>query len=116
MNETELAHLPNEVEQLRRAYRHQRWLLLFFLTALTGITLMAVGGPGTVLAAKKNSTDKDGVLHVRGVVVEDPSGHERVGLGAPLPGPMIHGVRVSEAEPYREYLSRMPAEMSAAVT
>jgi len=37
--------------------------------------------------------DKDGILHVRGVVVEDQNGHERVRLGAPLPDPMIHGVR-----------------------
>jgi hypothetical protein len=30
---------------------------------------------------------------VRGLVVEDPVAHERVRLGAPLPDPMIHGVR-----------------------
>jgi hypothetical protein len=37
--------------------------------------------------------DKDGILRARGLIVEDQNGHERVRLGAPPPGPMIHGVR-----------------------
>lgn len=37
--------------------------------------------------------DKEGMLRVRGLIVEDENGHERVRLGAPLPDPMIHGVR-----------------------
>ena len=41
--------------------------------------------------------DKDGMLRVRGLIVEDQNGHERVRLGAPLPGPMIHGVRYKRA-------------------
>ena len=39
------------------------------------------------------AADKDGILHVRGLVVEDQNGRERVRLGAPLPDPVIHGVR-----------------------
>jgi hypothetical protein len=38
-------------------------------------------------------SDKNGVLRVRTLIVEDQNGHERVRLGAPLPDPMIHGVR-----------------------
>jgi len=38
--------------------------------------------------------DTDGILRVRGLIVEDQNGHERVRLGAPLPDPMIHGVRI----------------------
>ena len=37
--------------------------------------------------------DKDGILRVRGLIVEDQNGHERLRLGAPLTDPMIHGVR-----------------------
>jgi hypothetical protein len=37
--------------------------------------------------------DKEGILHVRGLIVEDQNGLERVRLGAPLPDPLIHGVR-----------------------
>src|SRR6266536_1653407 len=40
-----------------------------------------------------STTDKDGVLRVRSLVVTDKSGHERVRLGAPLPDPIINGVR-----------------------
>jgi DNA-directed RNA polymerase specialized sigma24 family protein len=42
---------------------------------------------------RRPATGKDGILHMRGVVVEDMNGVERVRLGAPLPDPMIHGVR-----------------------
>jgi hypothetical protein len=37
--------------------------------------------------------DKAGILRVRGLIVEDQNGREHVRLGAPLPDPMIHGVR-----------------------
>jgi len=37
--------------------------------------------------------DQDGILRVRGLVVEDENGRERVRVGAPLPDPMKHGVR-----------------------
>lgn len=99
MSESELAHLHSQVQQLRRKYRQQRWLLVLLLAALTGVTVIGLGGPSSVMAAKKNNTDKDGVLHVRGLVVEDESGHERVRLGAPLPDPMIHGVRQKRKGP-----------------
>lgn len=41
--------------------------------------------------------DKDGILRIRGLIVEDQNGHERVRLGAPFPGPMIHDVRYKRA-------------------
>lgn len=37
--------------------------------------------------------DGEGVLRLRGLIVEDQNGHERIRLGAPLPDPMVHGVR-----------------------
>ena len=54
------------------------------------LAAMIFGRSTTVMAS---TTDKDGILHVRGLVVEDGNQHERVRLGAPLPDPMIHGVR-----------------------
>jgi hypothetical protein len=47
----------------------------------------------------QTQTDKDGVLHVRGIVVDDQNGHERVRLGAPVPDPLIHGVRRKRVAP-----------------
>jgi hypothetical protein len=51
---------------------------------------MLLNRPSAVSAL---TTSKDRILHVRGVVVEDASGQERVRLGAPLPDPLFHGVR-----------------------
>ena len=51
--------------------------------------------PMTVQA--QTQPDKDGILRVRGLIVEDQNGRERVRLGAPLPDPMIHGVRYKRA-------------------
>ena len=91
MSESESTQLLRDVQELRQAYRVQRWLLAasFVMIALLS-SMMIVGRSTSVLAA---TTDKDGVLHVRGLVVEDGNQRERVRLGAPLPDPMIHGVR-----------------------
>jgi hypothetical protein len=98
MNEPELALLQHEVRRLRRGYRAQGLFLLTALAAIVVLSLIVFGSPKPVAAqatptAAQPAPNKDGVLHVRGLVVEDQSGHERLRLGAPLPDPMIHGVR-----------------------
>ncbi len=92
MNEAEMRLLRIEVLHLRKACRTQRLLLLVFLAAVTALAVTILGRPLPV-AAQSGRPDKDGVLHVHGLVVEDRNGHERLRLGAPLPDPMIHGVR-----------------------
>src|SRR5580704_13164867 len=91
MSETELIYFREEILRLRRGYRAQRFLLATALATILGLIVVVFGIPAPVAA--QSATDKDGVLHVRGLVVEDPGGHERVRLGSPLPDPMIHGVR-----------------------
>jgi hypothetical protein len=91
MNETELMYFRHELLRLRRGYRTQRFLLAIAFATVLGLMIVAFGSPAPVAA--QSATDKDGVLHVRGLVVEDQDGHERLRLGAPLPDPMIHGVR-----------------------
>jgi len=83
--------LRSEIGHLRRVCRTQRLLLLVSLAAVTALAITVLGRPQPVAA--RSAADKDGVLHVRGLVVEDQSGHERLRLGAPLPDPMIHGTR-----------------------
>ena len=90
MSESELTQLLSDVQKLRQAYRVQRWLLG---ASFVVIALLAVMIPGRSPSVMASTTDKDGILHVRGLVVEDGNQHERVRLGAPLPDPMIHGVR-----------------------
>jgi hypothetical protein len=91
MNETEMLLLRSEIRHLRKACRTQRLLLLASFAGVTALAITVLGRPLTVAA--QSAPDKDGVLHVRGLVVEARSGHERLRLGAPLPDPLIHGVR-----------------------
>ena len=92
MNEAEIRLLVSEVRRLRRAYRTQRSLLLVSIMAIAALALTLPGLARPVRAQSK-TPDGDGVLHVRGLVIEDRGGHERLRLGAPLPDPIIHGVR-----------------------
>ena len=55
---------------------------------MSAIAFVAVEA-GRVFAAPAD----DGILHVRGLVVTDQNGTERLRLGAPLPDPIVNGVR-----------------------
>jgi hypothetical protein len=74
---------------------HKLNLTLALVTGLLGGVASRYLIPAPVQAQVQR--DKDGILHVRGLIVEDLNGHERVRLGAPLPDPMIHGVRRKRA-------------------
>jgi hypothetical protein len=90
MSESELTRLLRDVQKLRAGYRVQRWLLTASFVLIALLASVIFGRSTSVLAS---TTDKEGILHVRGLVVEDGNQHERVRLGAPLPDPMIHGAR-----------------------
>ena len=91
MNEVEVSILRRDVNSLEKECRAQRRLLLVALACIAGMAIALLGRPQPVAA--QSTPEKDGILHVRGLVVEDQSGHERLRLGAPLPDPMVHGVR-----------------------
>lgn len=90
MSESELTQLLRDFQKLRAGYRVQRWLLIASFVTMALLALMSFGRSAPVFAS---TTDKDSILHVRGLVVEDGNHRERLRLGAPLPDPMIHGVR-----------------------
>lgn len=90
MEKDDLGRLEREVQRLRYEYRVQRVALVACFSAIVIVSGLYLSKSGSVLAS---TTDRDGNLHVRGLIVEDQSGRERVRLGAPLPDPMIHGVR-----------------------
>ena len=75
----------SEEIDLRRENRLLRGMVLLSL-AISGIALFRSSEPPrtSVHAADK----KDDVLRVRGLIVEDANGVERVRLGAPLPDPV----------------------------
>jgi hypothetical protein len=90
MPEAELILLRRDVHRLRREGRIQRLLFLVALASLAGLATVSLYRPQPVAA---QTPSEKGVLHVRGLVVEDESGHERLRLGAPLPDPIVRGVR-----------------------
>lgn len=70
--------------------RRLRWLIASLVLSFVSVVVGRMGAPGTVAV----STKSDGVLRVRGLIIEDVHGVERVRLGAPLPDPMgADGVR-----------------------
>lgn len=90
MNESEILQLRHEVQTLRRAHKATRALLC---AAIIGIIVMGLATWSKPNPVAASTTDKEGILHVRGLIVDDANGRERLRLGAPLPDPMIHGVR-----------------------
>ena len=88
--------LQQEIVRLQRGQK-RIWLASATLMA----TVIAVAGAGWMgrNTVQASTTDKDGVLHLRGLVIDDAAGHERLRLGAPLPDPMIHGVRMHRQGP-----------------
>ncbi|HEY1754288.1 MAG TPA: hypothetical protein VGG72_02750 [Bryobacteraceae bacterium] len=91
LNESESALLQDEGQRLPREHRAQRFLSQTASLAIAGLTVILFASP--VPVAAESAPDRDGVLHLRSLVVEDQNGHERLRFGAPLPDPRIHGVR-----------------------
>jgi hypothetical protein len=91
MADLDLDSMKETIEQLRKDIRKQRLCSLGLFTATLLLAFLIWFRPVTVSAS---NTDQDGIMHVHGLVVDDSAGHERLRLGAPLPGPLIHGVRV----------------------
>lgn len=64
----------------------------FWLMGSIALSVVAVSFG--VIRSQARPPSSDGVLHVRGLIVEDAHGVERVRLEAPLPDPMgVDGIR-----------------------
>ncbi len=87
----EHASQQQQLVTLRRELRVQRWLMMGTVVLSLSSFVWIVSRPTPTVTA---TSSKTGILHVRGLVVEDQNGIERVRLGAPLPDPMgVDGVR-----------------------
>lgn len=78
--------LDRRVRRLERGRQRERWL---YLVATSVLLVGACSSPGQLPRAA------DDVLRVRGLVVVDEAGTERIVLGAPLPDPPGDGQRVA---------------------
>jgi hypothetical protein len=78
--------LVRALSLIQRENRNLRWLSM---TSVLLALLCLASNLGVVrLASAHASSKKDEILHVRGLIVEDANGVERLRLGAPLPDPM----------------------------
>src|SRR6266851_6134797 len=90
MTDAKVLEIEREILRLRRS--HRRVCLASVICLVGMVSVGATGWMGS-REVRASTTDKDGVLHLRGLVIDDAGGHERLRLGAPLPDPLIHGVR-----------------------
>lgn len=90
IEDKELAKLKLAVDMLGKQNRRLTaafYILLISLVAVAGFSMAPrVGAGGQVISP-------DSVLRVRGLIVTDPNGKERVQIGAPLPNPLLMGKR-----------------------
>lgn len=74
-----------QLKSLRTQNRYLRFLTVSGLAlALTSLALQLLPTAPNV----RTAAQKDGILRVHGLIVEDSAGVERIRLGAPLPDPM----------------------------
>lgn len=95
--ENEIKQIKNTISKLERRNRRLTWRFRLLL-ALWAITLSAVVIINQVNAETSETktgqiVNENSVLRVRGLVVVDEKGTERVQIGAPLPDPLILGKR-----------------------
>jgi hypothetical protein len=83
-------NLAARINQLERRVTRHRAAFVFIL--LLGAVLGAVVS-STMPQALAQTPGTDGILKVRGLIVVDERGVERVRLGAPLPDPIVEGKR-----------------------
>src|SRR6266851_6661366 len=88
MTDAKVLEMEREILRLRRS--HKRMCLASAICLVGVVSVSATGWMGS-REVRASTTDKDGVLHLRGLVIDDAGGHERLRLGAPLPDPLIHG-------------------------
>lgn len=88
MDERDLKTLRESVERLERRNRRLTQVLMVCVLLL-GLTVIALG----VSALRPRNPAPDGILKVRGLVVVDANGVERVRIQAPLPDPLTLGKR-----------------------
>ncbi len=91
MNETDFALLRRDLNRLQGHCRAERLRLPLALACIAGLGVSRFAYPWMVSA--QSGSQRDGILHLRGLAIEDQNGHERLQAGAPLPDPMVHGVR-----------------------
>jgi hypothetical protein len=89
MDDQDVKSILDSIERLKVRNRRLTWALTVSVSVLTlGIVALAVLG-----VPAKRAFPAGGVLTVRGLVVVDGNGVERVRIEAPLPDPLVLGKR-----------------------
>jgi hypothetical protein len=83
--------LREEIHILTKRQEWQMRVLLFLL--FLWLSAVAFFSWSKVGVAHAESVSSDSILRVRGLIVQDQNGIDRVYIGAPLPAPMVLGKR-----------------------
>lgn len=89
MDEQNLKEMQDSLDRLKLRFRRLTWALTASVAAL-GLAIIALAAVGL---RPKISSPTGGILIVRGLVVVDGNGVERVRIQAPLPDPLVLGKR-----------------------
>ncbi|MDB4908822.1 MAG: conserved hypothetical exported protein [Gemmatimonadetes bacterium] len=88
------------IDRLEHRARRDRRLALFALAATVVALVAPLRATPASAASGPRVASTDSVLRVRGLVVVDGQGHDRVFIGAPLPDPSLFGKRRSRGGNY----------------
>lgn len=91
IDEKEFAKLKETLTTLQKQNRRLTWKFYALLALLAVIVPMVLMAERT--SAVPPPVPPDSVLRVRGLIVTDANGKERVHIGSPLPDPMLQGKR-----------------------
>lgn len=89
MRPENINELTDSIKALERKNRQLTFIVFFSL--LLGIVYLLLQKPFTSNASEVQG--QENILHVRGIVVVDENGTERIWIGAPVPEPLILGKR-----------------------
>ncbi len=92
--------MENTIRQLERSVKGLKLYGAFLTIAVVGLSLFVILEP---------RMGSDGILRVKGLVIEDRAGKERVLIGAPIP-PARNRIRTDLARAREAWANRFPRE------
>ncbi len=84
-----ISELKGSIKALERKNR-QLTLIVIFILVIGAVSFL---WQKPFMAHSSDSADQENILRIRGIVVVDENGTERVWIGAPVPEPLILGKR-----------------------
>jgi hypothetical protein len=95
---------PDQLDKIAALERQIRTFKVISLLSAAGVLVAIV----SLLNFRAQAQSSDRVLRVRGIIIEDAAGHERILIGAPIPAAQ-NRVRTDEARVRQLWATRYPS-------